>query len=130
MPKFKEELMDENKKGYVYLGILALVLGFCIWYIFGQSVSDQRSGADAIGTEFNGAGELIDSSLELAGAAEERIAGAEDAIRDSIERIDCIEERNSEIEDKLTRSLQLNRESQSIIQRVRERSQSDSKKAD
>lgn len=122
--------MDENKKGYVYLGILTLVLGLCVWYIFGQSVSDQRSGADAIGAELNGAGELIEGGLELAGVAEGRITRVEDAIRDSIERVDRIEERNSEIEDKLTRSLELNRQSQSIIQGIRKRSQADSEESD
>lgn len=120
--------MDENKKRYVYIGILALILGFCFWYIFSESVSNNGSGADAVRTELNGAGELIDSSIELAGIAEERITGAEDAIRDSIERVDRIEERNSQIEDKLTTILRLNRESQSIIQGIRERSQEDSEK--
>lgn len=118
--------MDENKKRYLYLGIFIVILIFCLWYIFGQSVSDQRGGADAIRAELRGAGELIDSSIELTGAAEERIAGAEDAVRDSIERAGRIEERNTEIEEKLRRSLQLNRESQSIIQGVRKRGEADS----
>jgi len=121
--------MNEKEKHYskIYLfviGLLALLVGYLIWQ--SGNVSNNRGGADAVRAEFNRAGELLGGSIEIARRAELGIERAETAITDSIERVERIESRNSEIEGGIRESLGINRESQSIIQRVRKRGQENS----
>jgi len=118
---------EKNNKWYLYvLMFFVVVVASC--YLLSQSgnVSNNGSGADAVRTELDSAGKLINSSLESARNAERGIEGAENAIRGSLERIEAIESRDTEIAGRLGESLRINRESQSIIQGIRKRGQAGS----
>ena len=120
--------MKKIKSGIcMCLCFLLLSLPVATCYLLSQSsnVSNNGSRADAVRTELDSAGELLGGSIEIARRAELGIERAETAITDSIERVERIESRNSEIAGGIRESLGINRESQSIIQRIRERGQSD-----
>jgi|GEM_PF-1946668 len=121
--------MNEKEKHHskiflFVIGLFALLVGYLIWQ--SGNLSNNGSRADAVRAELDSAGKLINSSLESARNAERGIEGAENAIRGSLERIEAIESRDSEIANRLSESLRINRESQSIIQRIRERGEENS----
>jgi hypothetical protein len=125
----KEEIMNEKEKHYFKIllplvGVAILLVGYFIWQ--SGNVSNNGSRADAVRTELDSAGKLINSSLESARNAERGIEGAESAIRNSLERIEAIESRDTEIANRLSESLRINRSGQSIIQGVRKRGQENS----
>jgi len=121
--------MNEKEKHYSKIllplvGVAILLAGYLIWQ--SGNVSNNGSRVDAVRTELDSAGELLGGSIEIARRAELRIERIEGTLRDSLERSTRIESRNTEIEARVGESLRINRESQSIIQRVRERGQTDS----
>ena len=114
--------MNEKNLKYYVIGallIVVLVIGYFIWQ--SGNISNHGGGALAIGTQLGDAGDAIDSGTGHAGNAERGIERAAGRIGSSLDRVDRIEERNSEITSRLTESIRLNHESQSIIRAVRER---------
>ena len=108
----------ENQKRAYFIGGLAfvLVISVIVWFVCAgrSTVHDLRNGADAIRTELDNArtaqqGQV--DTLRQASEATERSAGAVENSKRANQEISSIERTDAE----------LIRESQSILERVRER---------
>ena len=114
----------ENKKRAYFIGGLAVavVVAIILWFICAgrSTVHDLRNGADAVRTELDNArtaqqGQV--DTLRQASEATERSAGAVENSKRANQEISSIERTDAE----------LIRESQSILERVRERGGTENK---
>lgn len=108
----------ENKKRAYFIGGLAflVVVAVIIWFVCAgrSTVHDLRNGADAIRTEFDNARtaqQRQEDTLRQASEATERSEGAVENSKRANQEISSIERTDAE----------LIRESQSILERVREK---------
>ena len=108
----------ENKKRTYFIGGLAflVVVAVIIWFVCAgrSTVHDLRNGADAIRTEFDNARtaqQRQEDTLRQASEATERSEGAVENSKRANQEISSIERTDAE----------LIRESQSILERVREK---------
>ena len=106
------------KYAAVGIGILLCLIGYFVWQ--SGNVSNNGNGADAVRTELDGARtaqqEQADT-LRQASEATERSAGAVENSKRANQEISSIERTDAE----------LIRESQSILERVRERGRTENK---
>lgn len=115
--------MDNKKRAYFIGGLaVAVVVAVIIWFVCAgrSTVHDLQNGADAIRTEFDNARtaqQRQEDTLRQASEAAERSAGA---VEDS-------ERANQEISNIEQTDAELIRESQSILERVRERGRTENK---
>lgn len=115
--------MDNQKRAYFIGGLaVAVVVAIVIWFACAgrTSIHDLRNGADAIRTEFDNARtaqQRQEDTLRQASEATERSEGAVENSKRANQEISSIERTDAE----------LIRESQSILERVRERGRTENK---
>ncbi len=115
--------MDNKKRAYFISGLaFVLVISIIIWFVYAgrSTVRDLRNGADTVRNELDNArtaqqGQV--DTLRQASEATERSAGAVENSKQANQEISSIERTDAE----------LIRESQSILERVRERGRTENK---
>ena len=129
--------MNEKNLKYWVIGALLIsvaIIGYFIWQ--SGRVLDGTSGVEPINRELELTREELRESVERIGILEEQLQRSEAGINnsqyrigESIDRIEKIEAGIDSVENKLGESRQIIDSSKSILERIRERNQTDSEQA-
>ena len=127
--------MNEKNLKYYFIGTVLVVILFAGYFIWQSGrVLDGTSGVEPINRELELTREELRESVERIGILEEQLQRSEAGINnsqyrigESINRIEKIEAGIDSVENKLGESRQIVDSSKSILERIRERGQADTK---